>query len=45
MDDVLTCPASMWRERVKLPHDVSYYMKWDSIDPGEGENIAYGHIL
>ena len=35
MGDLLESPGVIWRGRVALPHDVSYYMKWDTIDTGE----------
>ena len=35
MGDFVESPGPLWRNGVKLPRDVSYYMKWDSIDNGE----------
>ena len=34
-DDVIGLPGPLWSQRVKLPRDVSYYMDWTSIEPGE----------
>ena len=32
---MIESPGVLWRSLVQMPHDVSYYMKWGSIDPGE----------
>lgn len=34
-DDVIGLPGPLWSQRVVLPRDVSYYMDWTSIEPGE----------